>query len=320
MTAPRSLLQRKLVEWMRDVTSTFELEVVATDDHPSARNGHRVETQSAFAFRNEAARRAMAHALGAIAPREDDHLAHGHARLEARVDATGVSLLVWLGGDAWVDLAHAHAMLTHAELVEREDVLAAWDGLPEDALIEAHASLTKRARRTIELDPRGAAAMAKLAIESEVPLVIGLRVAREDAVEPGALDSWNDAARAFGQLLVAISWTPDAAAFVAARASERPSRRGKRHAAPAVARSAPVPDERPSNPNMKALIDRGAHVRALAGPFAGQAGVVQELDGKGGARVLFGLLAARVELRDLVVKGKDRGRPLLTSSHRKPTS
>ena len=67
-------------------------------------------------------------------------------------------------------------------------------------------------------------------------------------------------------------------------------------------------------------IARGTHVRALAGPFAGQAGVVQELDGKGAARVLFGLLAARVALRDLVVHHATRGRPKMSSSHRKPTS
>ena len=67
-------------------------------------------------------------------------------------------------------------------------------------------------------------------------------------------------------------------------------------------------------------IARGTRVRALAGPFAGQAGVVQELDGKGAARVLFGLLAARVALRDLVLHDGSRGRPRMSSSHRKPTS
>jgi hypothetical protein len=47
-------------------------------------------------------------------------------------------------------------------------------------------------------------------------------------------------------------------------------------------------------------------------------GVVQELDGKGAARVLFGLLAARVELGDLTLHGSKRGRLVMQSSHRKP--
>jgi transcription antitermination factor NusG len=68
------------------------------------------------------------------------------------------------------------------------------------------------------------------------------------------------------------------------------------------------------------VIDKGAHVRALAGPFAGQTGVVQELDGKGAARVLFGLLTTRVPLRDLKLHDRKRGRPVMSSSHRKPNT
>ncbi len=317
MTAPRSALKRKLEVWLRDICERLAAEGIAfefsaTDEHPTARNGHRVDMQQAFLSRAKEARSAMEQVLGASAPHADlDHPEIGHARLEARVDASSVSLLIWLGGDARVDLAHAHAMLAHPT----DDVLAAWDTLPETTVVEARASLSPRARLAIELSSHEVSTMAKLAIESDVPLVLGLRVAREEATKPRALDAWNDAALAFGKLLAAISWSTEGAIHVAARMSERPSRRGKRH----VVKSAPVPEDRPSG-NMKATIDHGSHVRALAGPFAGQAGVVQELDGKGGARVLFGLLAARVELRDLVIKGKDRGRPVLASSHRKPQS
>jgi transcription antitermination factor NusG len=73
-------------------------------------------------------------------------------------------------------------------------------------------------------------------------------------------------------------------------------------------------------PKSPPTIERGTHVRALAGSFAGQAGVVQELDGKGGARVLFGRFAARVELGDLAVHSSKRGRPVMSSSHRKPST
>jgi hypothetical protein len=67
---------------------------------------------------------------------------------------------------------------------------------------------------------------------------------------------------------------------------------------------------------------RGTRVRVLAGPFEGKEGVVQELDGKGGARVLLGLLATRLELVDLQPAsrggaGKPLGRPAFGTSHRR---
>ena len=63
---------------------------------------------------------------------------------------------------------------------------------------------------------------------------------------------------------------------------------------------------------------RGVRVRVLEGPFAGKVGVVQELDGKGSARVMLGLLATRLDVKDLVASAEGRERPALSSSHRKP--
>jgi hypothetical protein len=68
----------------------------------------------------------------------------------------------------------------------------------------------------------------------------------------------------------------------------------------------------------RAPIDRGTLVRVLDGPFRGKVGVVQELDGKGGARVLLGLLAVRLAVEEVAACAKGRERPLLSSSHRKP--
>jgi hypothetical protein len=65
-------------------------------------------------------------------------------------------------------------------------------------------------------------------------------------------------------------------------------------------------------------IDKGAKVRVLEGPFAGKEGLVQELDGNGGARVMLGLLAVRIDVNDLVSSAEGRGRPRLSSSHRRP--
>ncbi len=65
-------------------------------------------------------------------------------------------------------------------------------------------------------------------------------------------------------------------------------------------------------------IEKGAKVRVLEGPFAGKEGLVQELDGNGGARVMLGLLAVRIDVKDLISSAQGRGRPKLSSSHRRP--
>jgi hypothetical protein len=71
-------------------------------------------------------------------------------------------------------------------------------------------------------------------------------------------------------------------------------------------------------PRPGAGIEKGAKVRVLEGPFAGKEGLVQELDGNGGARVMLGLLAVRIDVKDLVSSAQGRGRPKLSSSHRRP--
>jgi hypothetical protein len=66
------------------------------------------------------------------------------------------------------------------------------------------------------------------------------------------------------------------------------------------------------------VVERGAQVRVLEGPFAGKVGVVHELDGHGGARVMMGLLAVRIDVANLEVHVEGLRRPVLSTSHRKP--
>ncbi len=68
----------------------------------------------------------------------------------------------------------------------------------------------------------------------------------------------------------------------------------------------------------KGVIEKGVKVRVLSGPFADKVGVISELDGRGGARVLLGLLSTRLELTDLEPQVEARERPSLQSSHRRP--
>jgi hypothetical protein len=83
-------------------------------------------------------------------------------------------------------------------------------------------------------------------------------------------------------------------------------------------RRLPLRRPRVQGVDAKLPVEKGTHVKVLAGPFMGKEGVVQELDGKGGARVMLGLLAARLEVTNLIASAEDRKRPSLSSSHRKP--
>jgi transcription antitermination factor NusG len=65
-------------------------------------------------------------------------------------------------------------------------------------------------------------------------------------------------------------------------------------------------------------IGLGDRVRVVGGPFSGKVGVVQELDAKGGVRVMLGLLVVRFEFENLIPQVDGRARPVLGSSHRKP--
>jgi hypothetical protein len=117
------------------------------------------------------------------------------------------------------------------------------------------------------------------------------------------------------------------------RGRERePEPEGESETEPEPMREAPVPRGRgldakpPPRPGSRrrpskaapVVIERGARVKVLKGPFSGKVGVVHELDGKGGARVMLGLLAVRLDVGNLVSAVESRGRPLLSSSHRKP--
>jgi len=67
-----------------------------------------------------------------------------------------------------------------------------------------------------------------------------------------------------------------------------------------------------------AAVEKGSRVRVMEGAFEGATGVVQEIDGKGEARVMLGLLSARIPVKELNVVREGKERPALASSHRRP--
>lgn len=71
-------------------------------------------------------------------------------------------------------------------------------------------------------------------------------------------------------------------------------------------------------PAAHTVFEKGDRVLVKNGPFAGKVGVMGEPDGKGGVRVMLGLLSAKLDLTDIdpvIEKGE---RPAIHSSHRKP--
>jgi outer membrane biosynthesis protein TonB len=84
---------------------------------------------------------------------------------------------------------------------------------------------------------------------------------------------------------------------------------------PRAPKPAPAASATPAAPP---ALEKGARVGVKSGPFAGKIGVIGELDGRGGARVLLGLLSTRIELSNLEAVIEGRERPALQSSHRKP--
>ncbi|HZU84190.1 MAG TPA: hypothetical protein VE987_14775, partial [Polyangiaceae bacterium] len=113
----------------------------------------------------------------------------------------------------------------------------------------------------------------------------------------------------------AASTTRDDAARPSEAASKGPSARGPIRAG---ARGRGVRAATRGREQATGAVEKGSRVRVLDGPFCGKVGVVHELDGKGGARVMLGLLAVRVNVRDLARCADVHGRPMLSTSHRKP--
>jgi hypothetical protein len=64
-------------------------------------------------------------------------------------------------------------------------------------------------------------------------------------------------------------------------------------------------------------VEKGARVEVTSGAFSGRVGVVQELDGRGTARIRLGLLSVWLPLAQVAAVVKERARPLLPSSHRR---
>ncbi len=167
--------------------------------------------------------------------------------------------------------------------------------LPEPFALSLHGEAARPVAALVE-DARAAAAwleaLASRAIDEGRKLRIGWQLARDTALEHAAiLDEQLEGALA--SLAVPFA------------SLQRGPSRASRSVVP------------PRSGAARGQIAPGANVRVRSGAFEGKVGVVDELDGRGGARVLFGLLSVRVRASELQALVVGVARPALGSSHRR---
>jgi hypothetical protein len=371
-----------MLAWAKGVVTRLaelgvSVDVAASDEEPSLRNGRRVDSQRVFFWRDAAARLELARLVEKKRPLGDvlgDPAPHQrHPFLELRIDAAKVEVSVELHPDAWVDVRNLRAIL--GEPARTLELTSALEALPFQFTI----GLSNDTERTPAADATSdrVRELVSRAEGENRTLWIGWTIPRDVAVTHSELldEQLEDAIVALGPIEKLIAWAPDndcidlhrdppvgkddrarahegprdRAASAARRervehderereraidltreASEEPPRLESIERTSPPARNPPIRTVPRAVPRMmmrrplvtevdpSAPVEKGTRVQVLSGPFRGKVGVVQELDGRGAARVILGLLATRVDVKELIAAAEGKDRPALASSHRKP--
>lgn len=289
--------RERLVAWARGMVlrlseAGVEVEATWSDEQPILPNGkpapHRVSSERGERSRKRSSVRILFHA----------HL-RKHACLAFRLGARAVEVSVEI-----YPSVHARAMA--------EELASSLDAFPDQFSLGALASDAR-------IDVRAATAKdVRDLLEGDGGLWIGWCVPREVALAHSALvgEQLGDVLIALAQVFAQVV-APTTVAFSREGLGARRSG-GKRQAA--KTKRAPLASARPAATAAEArpAFERGTKVRVLSGPFSGKTGVVQELDGRGAAKVMLGLLATRLAVKDLTLSDEGKSRPVLSSSHRKP--
>jgi hypothetical protein len=262
-----------------------------------------------------------------------------HQGLNALLDrAANNSLALWVGWSVARDLAIEHSVLLDEQL---EDALVALAPVYQHIAWSAHDDPAGIGARSAEMREELARASAQRAADLERQKAETDRQRREttEKSRERTRERVEYAAPARARPSLGNLFKPDSAAATKPAAGSNPppraaatasrtqsTRPGSRRAAGPPARAAtperPASGAQPHAPHFEDStdpVDKNSQVRVLAGPFAGKIGVVSEVDGRGGARVLLGLLSTRVPITQLaaVVESREQ-RPSLQTSHRRP--
>jgi hypothetical protein len=218
-TEPRLALKLRMLAWARGVVARLAelgvpVEITASDEHPSLRNGRRVDSQRVYFCRDTAARweidrrldkaRSLAGPLGDPAPHQR------HAFLQLRVDATKVEVSAEIHADAWVDAKNLRARL--ADPAQTLELTSALEALPEQFTIGfvgpgAEAARTPAARATSD-------SLRELVAQAGAlgkGLWLGWSIPRDVAVAHSELldEQLEDALAALGTIQKLVAWAAD---------------------------------------------------------------------------------------------------------------
>jgi hypothetical protein len=201
---------------------------------------------------------------------------------------------------------------THAEAVAQSEK---WQA--EQAAARERSRMEAKPRTILEEAPRRQGPPFRGAPQGRKPSL-------DNLFKPqGARGGGDDGGRKPREPRVEADGSPDVAQAThsahSAQQTLKADHAGKGSAAPQDdAGSAPFTTSPGGSQTSSGIIEKGARVRVRTGAFADKVGIVGELDGRGGARVLLGLLSTRLDVSDLEAVPEGRERPALQSSHRKP--
>jgi hypothetical protein len=216
-TEPRLALKQRMLGWARGVVARLAelgvpVEVAASDEHPSLRNGRRVDSQRVFFCRDTAARweierrldkaRLLAGPLGDPAPHQR------HAFLQLRVDSQKVEVSAEIHPDAWVDLKNLRARLMDPALTL--ELVSALEALPEQFTIGLAGTESGRAPASRATSDSLRELLALAGAEGK-GLWLGWTVPRDVAVAHSELldEQLQDALAALGTIQKLVAWAAD---------------------------------------------------------------------------------------------------------------
>jgi hypothetical protein len=255
-------------------------------EHPALWNHKQVDAQHLFFFRNEGARKELdaiidrSKSLASII--DDPTPQRNHLFLAVTVSEPAVELSLKLHPDARIDRENLERKCE--DHFEREKLLHLTHALAAGSRVGVTPELASAAeldeKRLFEL----IAQLGKPAPGLSLPgaparlLYFGHSIAREEAAQAGAGLSEQVRAR-LGELLALyrfIAWSRDND-FVSMREALQKEKQQRRQ---------------------KGLAKNDA-VRIVRGMFAGKSGVIQEVDAKGGLKVLVGKVAVKIDADDV---------------------
>lgn len=271
-----------------DAHLVASLSIEASVEHPALWNQKQVDAQHAFYSRNGEARRALDHIIErsqSLASRIEDTPRRNHVFLALTLAHERFEVALRLHPDAQIDRRNLRSKCE--DPFERERLLMLLQRLPEPfqcgvgtadfpcaALDTAALDAMLRA-----LDPPSPPASLPLGATPAVRYFQVLHTfPRAEVIAAGShLEAEaGEALRALLPIYRFIAWSRDND-FVSMRDVLRQAREAQRQ---------------------RGLV-RDDRVRVLRGAFAGQMGVVQEVDGRGGVRLLVGKLAMKLDAADL---------------------